>query len=158
MIPPSLLGRLQSQLDALGPILHGADEAELALKPAGGQWSAHENLAHLGRVQETLFLRLDRILGESRPELPRYRAEEDPDWPLWAALSPAEALDRLKRRRTELLARVAGLGPDEARRTGVHGRFGEMDVAGWIEFFLVHEAHHLYVVMHRLAEARQGRG
>jgi hypothetical protein len=31
-----------------------------------------------------------------------------------------------------------------------------MDVAAWIEFFLVHEAHHLYVVMLRLAEARTG--
>jgi hypothetical protein len=158
MIPQALLGRLQSQLDALGPILRGAGEADLTSRPAGGQWSAHENLAHLGRVQEMLFLRLERILGEDRPELRRYRAEEDPDWPAWAALSPAEALDRLGRRRAELVARVAGLGPDEARRTGVHSRFGEMDVAAWIEFFLVHEAHHLYVVMLRLAEARQGRG
>jgi hypothetical protein len=28
------------------------------------------------------------------------------------------------------------------------------DVPRWIEFFLVHEAHHLYVVMTRLGEAR----
>ena len=33
-----------------------------------------------------------------------------------------------------------------------------MDVPGWLEFFLVHEAHHLYVVLQRLAEARAARG
>jgi hypothetical protein len=31
-------------------------------------------------------------------------------------------------------------------------------VAGWLEFLLVHEAHHLYVVMQRLAEARPAGG
>lgn len=158
MIPPSLLGRLQGQLDALGPILRGAAEGDLTSRPAGAQWSAHENLAHLCRVQEMLFVRLERILEEDRPELQRYRAEEDPDWPAWAALSPGEALERLVGRRADLVARVLGLGPDEARRTGLHSRFGEMDIAAWIEFFLVHEAHHLYIVMLRLAEARQGRG
>jgi hypothetical protein len=158
MIPPSLLGRLGSQLDALGPILGGADEAELTARPAPGRWSAHENLAHMGAVQEALFRRLERIVGETRPELRRYRAEEDPEWPAWAALSPAQALERLRRRRGDLVARVAAMVPEEAGRTGVHSRYGEMDVTAWIEFFLVHEAHHLYVVMQRLAEARQGRG
>jgi len=33
-----------------------------------------------------------------------------------------------------------------------------MGVAAWLEFFLVHEAHHLYVVMLRPAEARQAGG
>ena len=154
MIAPSLLGRLAGQLDALVPILREAGDAGLSARPADGKWSAHENLAHLGRVQEVFFERLHRILAEDRPALQRYRAEEDPDWPAWAALPPPEALARLRRRRAELVARVAALTPEQACRTGVHGRFGEMDVAAWIEFFLVHEAHHLYVVMLRLAEAR----
>jgi len=154
LIAPSLLGRLAGQLDALVPILGAADDTALRERPADGRWSAHENLAHLGRVQEVFFERLRRILSESRPALRRYRSEEDPEWPAWAELPPREALARLRRRRVELVDRVAALGSDEARRTGVHGRFGEMDVSAWIEFFLVHEAHHLYVVMLRLAEAR----
>jgi uncharacterized damage-inducible protein DinB len=155
MLSQSLLGRLGGQLDALGPILGGADDALLTARGAAGGWSAHENLAHLARVQEVLFQRLDLILDQERPALQRYRAEEDPEWPAWAALSPHGAIDRLRRRRTELVARVSGLTPEQARRTGVHSRFGEMDVAAWIEFFLVHEAHHLYVVMLRLLDARQ---
>jgi uncharacterized damage-inducible protein DinB len=158
MIPPRLLGRLAGQLDALGVILRGADEARLGRRPASGHWSALENLAHLARVQELFFERLDRILGDERPPLPRYRAEEDPDWPAWAALPASQVLESLGRRRAELVARVSALSPDEARRTGVHGRFGEMDVAGLLEFLLVHEAHHLYVVMQRLAEARPAGG
>ena len=155
MLSPSLLGRLTGQLDALGAILRDASDAVLRSRAAGGAWSAHENLAHLARVQEVLFGRLDLILAQDRPALKRYRAEEDPEWPAWAALPPREALDRLRRRRTELVARVSGLTPEQARRTGVHSRFGEMDVAAWLEFFLVHEAHHLYVVMLRLFEARK---
>ena len=34
-------------------------------------------------------------------------------------------------------------------RTGVHPTLGEMALPLWIEFFLLHEAHHLYVVMKR---------
>ena len=30
-----------------------------------------------------------------------------------------------------------------------------MTVSRWLEFFLVHEAHHLYVIFGRLAEARR---
>jgi uncharacterized damage-inducible protein DinB len=154
MLAPPLLARLAGALDALGAILRDADEAALTSRGEDGRWSAHENLAHLARVQEVLFERLERILAEDRPELRRYRAEEDPEWPAWAALPPREALERLWRRRADLVARLLQLNPEQARRTAVHSRFGEMDVAAWIEFFLVHEAHHLYIVMLRLAEAR----
>jgi hypothetical protein len=154
MLSPLLVGRLASQLEATDMILRGASDAELVARPAGGSWSAHENLAHCGRVQEVFSGRLDRILSETRPELPRYRAEDDTGWPAWAAEPPRQALARLRGGRGELVARLSGLGPPELRRTGVHSRFGELDVPGWLEFLLVHEAHHLYVVMHRLADAK----
>jgi len=31
--------------------------------------------------------------------------------------------------------------------------FGEMSVAGWLDFFLLHEAHHLYTALVRVGEA-----
>ena len=51
----------------------------------------------------------------------------------------------------------SALTPEQLRRTGVHAKFGPMDVPRWLEFFLVHEAHHLYVSLQRLAEARGAR-
>ena len=72
------LVRLRTQLDSLDAILTGATDEGLARRPADGKWSAHEHLAHLGRYHEVFFDRLDRILAEDRPQLGRYRTEDDP--------------------------------------------------------------------------------
>jgi hypothetical protein len=39
------------------------------------------------------------------------------------------------------------LTEEDFARTGVHPKFGAMSLSLWLEFFLVHEAHHLYVVL-----------
>jgi hypothetical protein len=141
--------RLRGQLDALDLALAGADAAALRRRPPSGKWSAHENLAHLARYHEMFRERLERILKEDRPELGRYRAEEDPGWPPWPALEPAEVTRRLRELRSDLVAFVERLSPAELSCTGVHPLFGEMTVPEWIEFFLVHEAHHLYLILLR---------
>ncbi len=101
--------------------------------------------------------RLERIVREERPLLGAYRAEQDPEWPSWTRLSFDEALERLRERRRRLIAWANSLSGDQADRVGIHPLLGPMDVGQWLEFFLVHEAHHLYFVMRRLGEARQGR-
>ncbi|MGH7264614.1 MAG: DinB family protein, partial [Candidatus Rokuibacteriota bacterium] len=70
--------RLKSQLDALPLILAGAAPDALARRPAPGEWSAQENLAHLARHHDVFLTRLRRVLVEDAPDLGRYRAEEDP--------------------------------------------------------------------------------
>jgi hypothetical protein len=45
------------------------------------------------------------------------------------------------------MARLLSLSEEDFERTGVHPKFGEMTLSQWLEFFLVHEAHHLYVVL-----------
>jgi hypothetical protein len=155
MLREHTLVRLATQLEALPLILGEARPALLAWRPPTGKWSAHENLAHLARHHEILRGRLGRILGEERPQLARYRAEEDPDWPRWSALSTEEVLSRLRRLREEILGRIRELSPAQLERVGVHPLFGEMTIPGWLEFFLLHEAHHLYMVMMRVGEARK---
>jgi hypothetical protein len=49
--------------------------------------------------------------------------------------------------RAKLMARLRSLTAEDFERTGVHPRFGEMSLSLWLEFFLVHEAHHLYAVL-----------
>jgi hypothetical protein len=41
-------------------------------------------------------------------------------------------------------------------RVGVHPVFGVQSVAEMIEFFLVHEGHHLYMIMTRLGDKHSG--
>lgn len=100
-----------------------------------------------------MFLgRIQRILTEERPMLPRFRADDDPDWPAWAGMPIADVLASIRALRQELIERVEKLSDEDLLRTAVHPRFGEMNLIQWLEFFLLHEAHHLYIVMQRLRE------
>lgn len=148
-LPESTRLRLETQLDSLERILRGAAYEALDRRPTNGKWSAREHLAHLGRYHEVFLERLDRMLAEDAPRLPRYRTEDDPGAAPWFRLPSAQIVERMRELRARLLARVANLDPGQCRRIGVHPAFGEMSVALWIEFFLVHEGHHLYAVFQR---------
>ena len=136
--------RLETQLDALSLVLDRASPEAISRRPASGKWSAHENLAHLARHHEVFLERVRRIL------------EEDPQWPKWAALPTDEVLRRLKKFRSDLITLVKSLSPDQLSRIGLHPTFGEMTIPDWIEFFLLHEAHHLYVITTRIRSASVG--
>jgi len=151
----SVRDRLETQLEALDVVLADATLRLLDARPASGEWSARENLAHLARHSTVFLERLDRILREDTPRLGRYRAEDDPEWPQWACLSVDEVLRRLKDARHRLITWVRGLSVDDMDRAAVHPSFGVMTIPQWLEFFLLHEAHHLYTVMLRIAEAKQ---
>lgn len=145
--------RLRTQLDSLNFILRDASQQTIDRRPPSGKWSARENLAHLARYHEVFLERLRRILEEHGPQFSRYRAEDDPQWPEWTALPAAEVLARLRSLRAQLIDRIHHLSPDQAARTGTHPTFGKMTVPEWIEFFLLHEAHHLYIVVQRVHES-----
>lgn len=145
-ISDSLRARLEGQLGGLPFVLADAGEETLRRRPPSGKWSALENLAHVARHHEVFRERLRRILDEDRPELRRYRAEEDPEWPAWAASPTGEVLARLTAFRAEIIRIVRSLSPEQLARVGVHPTFGPMTVPEWLEFFLLHEAHHLYLI------------
>jgi len=142
------LQRCETQLqDFLAVALSSVSVDTLSAKVVAGKWSAHEQLAHLGRYHQIFLQRIDSILTEQAPEFPRYRAEDDPEWPAWASLPAPQLLVRLSSMRAKLMSRLRALSEEGFQRTGVHPKFGEMSLALWLEFFLVHEAHHLYVVL-----------
>jgi hypothetical protein len=156
-LPASLVARLTTQLESVDFVLARAAPGALESRPRPEEWSARENLAHLARHHAVFLARLRRLLTEDRPSLGRYRAEEDPDWAAWAALPLPDVLARLRALRAELVALVGSLSPTDSARTGLHPTFGELDVAGWLDFFLLHEAHHLYEALVRVGEASRPR-
>jgi uncharacterized damage-inducible protein DinB len=144
----SRLQRCETQLqDFLAEALQGASLDTLARRAVPDKWSAHENLAHLARYHEIFLQRIDRILTEKSPVFPRYRAEEDPEWQSWSSLPTQQVLARLSSMRTKLMARLRSLSDEDFERTGIHPKFGTMSLTLWLEFFLVHEAHHLLAVL-----------
>ncbi|HUF28901.1 MAG TPA: DinB family protein [Gemmatimonadaceae bacterium] len=150
--PERLAARLEMQAAAIPALLDGRAEEDLERRSASGGWSAREQLAHLTRYHELFLERLDRMRGEDAPRLGRYRAEDDPRFPPFLELPTVELLRRFGELRRTLITRVAGLTEAELARTGIHPAFGEMPVSLWIEFFLAHEGHHLYVILQRVRE------
>lgn len=153
MLSEGTLQRLKLQLEVIPVLLAGAAPEAIEARPESGKWSARENLAHLARHHSVFLERIRRILDEDRPNLGRYRAEEDPAWPDWSALRLEEILIRLKTLRAELTRLLQGLTEDQVNRSGIHPLLGGMSLRRWVEFFLLHEAHHLYVVMLCLGRA-----
>jgi hypothetical protein len=90
---------------------------------------------------------MDRILTEQTPSFRGYRAEDDPEWPRWSTMPPQQVLANLSSLRTKLMAKLRSLNEQDFARTGIHSKFGEMTLALWLDFFLVHEGHHLNVVL-----------
>ncbi|HKA17056.1 MAG TPA: DinB family protein [Blastocatellia bacterium] len=155
MLSKSTLLRLETQLDVIPVLLRDAPPRIITAGTPRGEWSAHENLAHLARHHEIFLERLRRIMTEDAPELGRYRAEEDSSWSEWSSLTTDEVIRRLNNLRAEIIQFIRGLSEPEENRVGIHPLFGQMDLNGWIEFFLLHEAHHLYKLMLALGEAKR---
>jgi uncharacterized damage-inducible protein DinB len=144
----SRLQRCETQLqDFLAVTLKGVSVESLRANVAPGKWSAHNQLAHLARYHQIFLQRIERMLAEQAPEFPRYRAEDDPEWPAWTSLPTPQLLVRISSMRAKLMARLRSLSEEDFERTGVHPKFGAMSLSLWLEFFLVHEAHHLYAVL-----------
>jgi hypothetical protein len=149
-LSPTLRERLRTQLEAVVTVLGEASPEAIARRSSTGKWSAHENLAHLARHHEVMLERLRRVLNEDRPNLPRYRAEDDPEWERWRTLPLDEVLSLLRAQRSEIVRLVDGLDDDDLARIGVHPTLGPLRVPEWLEFFLLHEGHHLYQAMLRV--------
>jgi hypothetical protein len=154
MLPRTTLLRLETQLEVIPLLLGGSTPREIVARSPSGQWSVHENLAHLARHHSIMLERLVRMLTKEAPTFERYSAEADPEWPAWSALDIDEILDRLSEQRFELVQLLEGLAPPHFDRVGRHPALGTMAIPKWIEFFLLHEAHHLYLVQLRLGQAR----
>ena len=145
--------RLRDQLASLDTFVATKTSEEWNRKPASGKWSARENLAHLCRYHEIFLERLSRILREDRPQFERYRAEDDELWPSWSPLAVDLLLARIRQLRQEVRSKIDSLSGEQLVRTGIHPVLGEMNVPLWLEFFLLHEAHHLYAILFRLRES-----
>jgi uncharacterized damage-inducible protein DinB len=151
----SRLQRCETQLqDFLAEALNGVSPDSLARRPAPEKWSAHENLAHLARYHQVFLERVETILTETAPSFRGYRAENDPEWPKWQSMPSQQMLANMSSLRMKLMARLRSLREEDFSRTGIHSRFGEMSLALWLEFFLVHEGHHLNVVLNLVRSNR----
>jgi hypothetical protein len=142
----SILTRLRHQHETITELIDGLNEVQLKHRVNPDKWSAFENIVHLVTYQHTFIHRLALILIGDGPLFERYVAEKDPLFYDHLRQSLHQIQEDLITNRQIIIKRVGGLNTDELSLTGHHPRYGLMTILQWIEFFLLHEAHHLYTV------------
>ncbi len=153
MLTESILVRLQYQHLGICEIIAGLPADKLQHHPEKGKWTILENWAHLVSYQVEFLRRVKRILDGENPTLRRYVSEEDPDFQKTREMSAAELWEKMKNDHDIILVQVQHLGNMQLTKKGIHPVFGELDVSQWVEFFLLHEAHHMLTIF-KLAHVR----
>lgn len=76
----------------------------------------------------------------------RYKADDDPDFFEWQKKTFTQLMHDFYAYRDLLNAYLASLTGEQLKGTGRHPVYGLMSIEGWAEFFLLHEAHHLFTI------------
>jgi len=152
MLSASILARLRHQHETIRELTGALPEQQLRLRVDPAKWSAFENIAHLACYQPVFLHRIHRIQQENNPFFPRYVAEADPEYPGYVEQSLGRLLATIHLDRQTLITLLEGMDAAALQRTGQHARYGLFPQAQWVEFFLLHEAHHLYTIF-QLANA-----
>ena len=145
-ISPTILFRLTYQHEAINGIIASKTKERLHHFPAPGKWSIHDNIVHLAKYQPIFIERVHKILKENTPEFGRYRAEDDVEFETWRAWDTVKLLERIKQDRGKIVDLATSLDENQVMRIGIHKKFGELSFEMWLEFFLLHEAHHIYTM------------
>jgi hypothetical protein len=152
----ALLAELRDAPEAFALLFERKDEETLHHRPAEGEWSAVETVAHLGDLDA--FNRTERfnaVLMEENPTLPAYEpADARVTAGNYQALSGTEALDFFKRERDLIVSLLEGLRPHELARTGIHPKFGQRTLLQ-LSDLRAHDRNHLDQVSAAIAAAKR---
>lgn len=151
----SIITRLRHQHETLEELIIGLSEEQLKLRTDPDKWSAFDNIAHLAAYQGVFIHRLEQLRQEKSPVFGRYVAEDDPLFPSFLA-SPLNVLKKsIAVNRSFIIGFLEGLDENAICHTGLHPLYGPLTTPQWTEFFLLHEAHHLFAIF-KLAQALRG--
>jgi hypothetical protein len=146
MIYSSLTERLKNQHKTIASIIITLNNSQIQTRPSKGKWNIHENIAHLAKYQPVFIDRVRKILTHNEPEFEAYKAEEDDEFEIYCAFTTYELLKKISADREVIYHLIHHLPVDKLERTGIHPKYGKLTVSDWTEFFLLHEAHHLFAI------------
>jgi hypothetical protein len=147
-----LLDRLRYQALDVNRLAGGLHENHLSKRLFVDRWSLKELLCHISRVQQ-VFLndRLDAVLAQDNPDLVAYEPEHDPKFHEQLARPGADLLADYLAERERLIGSLTALSKEQWHRPGRHPVYPESDVCSLAEYFVHHEAHHIYQMFQRRA-------
>ena len=147
--------RLQYQHKALLEIIDGLTDELIRQPVIPGKWSIFENIVHLQTYQHVFCDRVKKMLVEDNPSFPRYTADADPEFLDNCGKTTREIMGDMITTRKEMSTGCLSIQEKDLGRTGTHPAFGVMNITQWLNFFLLHEAHHLFTVFKLAAELKK---
>ena len=154
-MPSSISTRLQYQHKSLLDLIDGLSDEQIRKAVISGKWSIFENIVHLATYQHILIHRIKQMLENNNPVFERYTPDADPYFHENCTKSTREIMQDLLTTRKEMAACILNFEDAELIKTGVHPFFGKMNMLQWLNFFLLHEAHHLFTIFKLAAELRK---
>ena len=152
----SALSRLEFQHQTIRDLIRNIPEETLRRRIHPDKWSAFENIAHLAAYQPIFLQRLERMQNESDPQFDRYVADLDPQFASTIENPLEQLLADIDDKRARLIARLKGMDTVTLDRMGIHPKYGRFAIKEWTEFFLLHEAHHLYTIFMLVQDLHKG--
>ncbi|HSS95305.1 MAG TPA: DinB family protein [Candidatus Dormibacteraeota bacterium] len=105
-----------------------------------GAWTLRDIAAHLAATETECFEpRIRAMAAGERPEFEFYSNDERD----FDGISLQTALTEWAETRTRIIEFVRGLSEEERSRVGVHTKFGELTVDGYLQVALDHDQDHL---------------
>lgn len=155
-VPSSVSTRLEYQHKSLLDLIEGLSDDQIRRQVEPGKWSIFENIVHLQTYQHTFIRRVRKILEEENPVFTAYVAEADPLFHDNCTKSSREVIQDLLATRKELAAGILSFKETDFTRSATHPKYGPMNLLLWLNFFLLHEAHHLFTIFKLCGELKKG--
>jgi uncharacterized damage-inducible protein DinB len=151
----SIVTRLEYQYKSLFEVIDDMSDEKIRRNIIPGKWSIFENIVHLQTYQHAFLARINQIENEDKPTFSRYVAESDPLFYDNCLKTTRDIFQDLESTRKTLHAQLLNLEENSLQLTGTHPVFGTMNISQWTNFFLLHEAHHLFTIFKLAAEVKR---
>jgi uncharacterized damage-inducible protein DinB len=155
-IAPSISTRLHYQHKVIIDLIDGLSDEQIRRHIITGKWSIFENIVHLQTYQHTFIDRVKKMLEGDNPTFPRYTAEADPLFLDNCTKSTREIMQDLLHTRKDMTANMHSFPDADFKKTAMHPAYGQMNLTQWMNFFLLHESHHLFTIFKLAVELKKG--
>ena len=139
-----LCDALAATPDRVAAVATGLDARTLRERPAPGEWSMKEVLAHLMELESRLFLPRFRLMATE--DRPRFEAFDPIAWARERDRRDGDFeadLAAFRRARADTLAYLMALPPAAAGRPGLSGHFGPLTLGQYVTHAADHDLEHL---------------
>jgi hypothetical protein len=141
-----ILARLRENAARLASVSRGVTPERLQTSPAPGEWSANEILAHIRASCDVVARQIGRIQAADHPTFAHLSPRTWIRRTDYAQRPFEESLGAFATQRTELLATLEALAPDEWERSAtvtMGDRSRERSVRSYGSYLAIHEGEHV---------------